>query len=68
MPKVKTPEAKEILAMMNACRSYLYLMDILTMSENKKAYDRIRKYQDKNKIEITQGELDAARDRLFPDK
>lgn len=50
-------EYRGILARYYFCRSFLYLSGLITESENNKIQERIRKFQDKHKIEITQDRL-----------
>lgn len=50
-------ELRRILAIAENCRSFLYFGDFITDVENVKIYNRIKKYQDKNEIEIKDEEL-----------
>ena len=42
---------------MDFCRSYLHQHGFITYAESEKIYDRIKKYQDENEIEITEAQL-----------
>lgn len=44
---------------MLACRSFLYYSEILTGQEAKKVFDRIRKFQDKHKIAISEEQINS---------
>lgn len=55
MPKFKE---KEILILAVNARKLLYLHDFITDKEAKKIFDRISKYQDKHRIEVTKEELE----------
>lgn len=57
---------REKLAIAEACRSYLYLNKMLIEAENDKVHQRIKKFQDKNEIEISPEQLDSA-DFLYQD-
>lgn len=48
---------KEILINAVHARTFLYLHEFITEKESKKIFERIRKYQDKHKIEVTSDEL-----------
>lgn len=48
---------REKLAVMLMCRSYLYYSGILTESEAQKVFERIRKFQDQNKIDISHEQI-----------
>lgn len=50
-------QKKQYLASLSFCRSYLRMGGMLTDTVNKQIHEKIRKYQDKNKIEITSEEL-----------
>ena len=57
------PKGKEMrfcIAVAEMCRSILYRHDFLSDTENEKAHHRIRKFQDKHKVEITQAQLFSA--------
>lgn len=47
------------LAIANLCRAYLHLNGFLSDSENDKVFNKIRKWQDKNKVKITNAQLDS---------
>lgn len=50
---------REVLAIANYCRSFLYYGDFLSESENNKVHDRIKKFQDNNKISISPEQVDS---------
>lgn len=52
-------EKRRLLAQLNFCRSLLYYFGMITDSENEKIRNRVSKWQDKNKIEISQKQLDS---------
>jgi hypothetical protein len=54
---MKAEEAKKLIIRANMARSSLYLMGFLTDSENLKIHTKIRKFQSKNKVEVTKEEL-----------
>lgn len=57
--KSKQQEQKDKLIRAMFCRSMLYIGGFLTENENGKVFDRIRKFQDRHKIEVTKEELDG---------
>lgn len=52
---------REQLATMLFCRSYLYYSDILTQEEASKVFKRIEKFQEKNKINITDKQVNSVK-------
>lgn len=48
------------LAIANLCRTYLHVQGFLTDVDSEKIYLRIMHWQDKNKVEITEAQLDSA--------
>lgn len=50
-------EKRKRLAILIECSSILYLCGMITEGENEKIYQRISKWQDKNKVDITQKQL-----------
>ena len=50
---------REQLATMLFCRSYLYYSDILTESEATKVFERIKKFQEKNRINISMEQINS---------
>lgn len=50
-------EKREILAKSDFCRSYLHVQGFLTDAENEKVFRRIRKWQDKHRVGITDAQL-----------
>lgn len=50
-------EKRENLAKSDFCRAYLHVQGFLTDTENEKVFQRIRKWQDKNKVGITEAQL-----------
>lgn len=55
--KQKEYDLRRILAISANCRSFLYFRNFITDKENEKIHNRIKKYQDKHKIEIRDEEL-----------
>lgn len=49
---------RQKLAIATFCRSYLYFYDFISDKENEKIHNKIKKWQDKNKIHITRAQLD----------
>lgn len=52
-------EYRKKLAIIDACRTYLYFKCIITDNENETIFKRIKKYQYKHKIEISREQLDS---------
>lgn len=52
-----TKEKREKLAKADFCRAFLHVQGFLTDSENEKVFRRIRKWQDKHKVGITDAQL-----------
>lgn len=52
-------EKREKLAIMLFCRSYLYYSNLLTEVEAEKVFKRIRAFQDKHKIAVTQDQIES---------
>lgn len=50
-------EKRKRLATLMECRSALYQCGMITEAENKKIYQRISRWQDKNKVSITRKQL-----------
>lgn len=48
---------RDNLAKSDFCRRYLHINGFLTDSENEKVFQRIRKYQDKYKVGITDAQI-----------
>lgn len=48
---------RQRLAALNFCREYLHIHGFITDAENDKLHKRIGKYQDKNRIEISEAQL-----------
>ena len=42
------------------CKDFLHINSFMTDAENDKILNRIKKFQDKNKIEISEAQLDSA--------
>ena len=47
------------LAIASYCRSFLYYRNFITESENDKVHVRIKKFQDKNKINISEEQINS---------
>lgn len=52
-------ENRRKLAIANLCRGYLALQGFLSSAENKKVHNRIMKFRDKNKVFISEAQLDS---------
>lgn len=50
-------ENRENLAKADFCRAFLHIKGFLTDTENEKVFKRIRKWQDKHKVEISESQL-----------
>lgn len=50
-------ENRENLAKLDFCRTYLFLNGFITYAENEKVFQRIRKWQDKHKVEISEEQI-----------
>lgn len=50
-------EKRENIAKSDFCRIYLHAQGFLTDAENEKVFRRIRKWQDKHKVGITEAQL-----------
>lgn len=48
---------RENLAKANFCRTYLHIQGFLSDQENEKVHTRIKKWQDKNKVAISEEQL-----------
>lgn len=59
MSSDKQKEYRETLAIADMCRSYLYMNDFLSESENEKVFNRISKWQDKKKVSISREQLES---------
>lgn len=55
----KEQHNREVLAIASYCRSFLYYGNFLSESENDKVHDRIKKFQDKNKINISEEQINS---------
>ncbi len=67
MTKTEEREKRKKLAIMLACWSYLHYSGILTDCEADKVFGRIRKFQDKHEINISNEEIDSV-DFIYKDK
>lgn len=47
------------LAIAVICRSFLHMNGFLSDSENNNIHTRIKKWQDKNQVQITEAQLDS---------
>lgn len=50
-------EDRRKLALLNLCRSFLNVNGFITEAENERIHNRIMKWQDKNKISISEAQL-----------
>lgn len=55
----KKKDKREQLAIMCACRGFLYYANILTDVEAEKVYNRIKRFQEKHKINISPEQLNS---------
>lgn len=54
---MKQEEMRENLAKSDFCRAYLHVQGFLTDAENEKVFRRMRKWQDKHKVGVTEAQL-----------
>lgn len=54
---MKKEEMRENLSKSDFCRAYLHVQGFITDAENEKVFRRIRKWQDKHKVGITEAQL-----------
>lgn len=54
------------LAIAILCRAYLHIHGFITDSENRRIHNKIMKWQDENKISISEAQLDSA-DFIYDD-
>lgn len=47
------------LAILVLCRSYLHVNGFITEAENRRIHNKIMKWQDKNKVSISEAQLDS---------
>lgn len=52
-------ENRRKLALLNLCRSFLNVHGFITEVENKRIHNKIMKWQDKNKISISEAQLNS---------
>ncbi|XUU34639.1 hypothetical protein ACRHG2_16510 [Bacteroides fragilis] len=52
-------ENRRKLAIANMCRFFLHYHGFITDSENQKVHQRIMKWQDKNKVFISEAQLES---------
>lgn len=57
--KDKLREKRENLAKADFCRSFLHIQGFLSEQENEKVHNRIMKWQDKNKVAISEEQLQS---------
>ena len=50
---------REKLAIAVFCKYFLYVNEFITFSNFKKIYDRLRDWQYKNKVKVTEAQLDS---------
>lgn len=55
--KDKERKLRENLAKADFCRSFLHIQGFLSDQENEKVHNRIMKWQDKNKVAISEEQL-----------
>lgn len=54
------------LAIAILCRSYLHIHGFITDSENRRIHNKIMKWQNENKVSISEAQLDSA-DFIYDD-
>jgi hypothetical protein len=54
------------LAIANLCRVYLHIHGFITDSENRRIHNKIMKWQNENKVSISEAQLDSA-DFIYDD-
>lgn len=59
-------ENRKKLAIANLCRAYLHIHGFITDSENRRIHNKIMKWQDENKVSISEAQLDSA-DFIYDD-
>lgn len=48
---------REMLAKLNFCRMFLHIQGFLTEAENENVFKRLKKFQDKKKIEVSHAQM-----------
>lgn len=59
-------ENRRKLAIATLCRAYLNIHGFITPAENRRIHNRIMEWQDKNKVSISEEQLDSA-DFIYDD-
>lgn len=59
-------ENRKKLAIAKLCRAYLHIHGFITDSENRRIHNKIMKWQDENKVSISEAQLDSA-DFIYDD-
>ena len=54
-----TMENRRKLALLNLCRSFLNVHGFITPAENRRIHNRIMKWQDKNRVFISDAQLES---------
>lgn len=54
---MKSKERRENLAKADFCRTFLHIQGFLTDKENEKVFQRMRKWQDRYKVQLTEAQI-----------
>lgn len=57
---MKEIENRKKLAILDLCRSYLFVEGFLTETEALRLHQKILKWKDKNEVKLTRAQLDSA--------
>lgn len=57
MNKIKDKARRENLAKADFCRGFLHVQGFLTDKENEKVFQRMRKWQDRYKVQLTEAQI-----------
>lgn len=67
MNKIKDKARRENLAKADFCRTFLHVQGFLTDKENEKVFQRMKKWQDKYKVQLTEAQIFSV-DMTYNDK
>lgn len=57
MNKIKDKARRENLAKADFCRIFLHVQGFLTDKENEKVFQRMKKWQDRYKVQLTEAQI-----------
>lgn len=57
MDKIKDKARREILAKADFCRTFLHVQGFISEEENKKVFQRMKKWQDRYKVQLTEAQI-----------